>query len=124
MSAMKDCDCNDFLSRLFALFDSELEAAEAEVLRAHVARCPDCTRHAEAEEHIRAILRRAVEAAVLARPFELVEHRVLRLLAPVVEEHVLEQLGQRGVGLDALEEGGRGGVVAGGQYQPFGVVMP
>ncbi|HHW84287.1 MAG TPA: mycothiol system anti-sigma-R factor [Actinomycetales bacterium] len=59
MSAMKDCDCNDFLSRLFALFDSELEAAEAEVLRAHVARCPDCTRHAEAEEHIRAILRRS-----------------------------------------------------------------
>nr|NLD39963.1 mycothiol system anti-sigma-R factor [Actinomycetales bacterium] len=56
---MKDCDCNDFVSRLFALFDAELEAGEEATLRAHVAGCPDCTRHAEAEEHIRAILRRS-----------------------------------------------------------------
>lgn len=56
---MSDCDCNDFITRLFALFDAELEAGEEITLRTHVANCPDCTKHAEAEQHIRAILRRS-----------------------------------------------------------------
>ena len=47
-----------------------------------------------------ALLRR--QSGVVAHPLELVEDRVLAFLLPVVEEHVLEQLGELGVGLDAL----------------------
>ena len=44
----------------------------------------------------------AVSVGVVAQPLELVEDRVLAFLLPVEEEHVLEQLGELGVGLDAL----------------------
>ena len=39
---------------------------------------------------------------VLAQPLHLVHHRVLRLLLPVEQEHVLPEVGQVRVGLDAL----------------------
>ena len=39
---------------------------------------------------------------VVAHPLEFVEDRVLALLLPVIEEHVLEQLGELGIGIDAL----------------------
>jgi hypothetical protein len=39
---------------------------------------------------------------VVARPLELVEYGVLALLLPVIEEYVLEQLGELGVWLNAL----------------------
>ena len=42
-----------------------------------------------------------VELAVLAQPFHLVEDRVLRLLLPVEQEHVLPQRVEVVVGLDA-----------------------
>jgi len=45
------------------------------------------------------------QLGVLAHPLQLVEDRVLRLLAPVIEEHVLPQLREVGVGLDALPVG-------------------
>ena len=41
--------------------------------------------------------------AVVAHQLELVENRVLALLFPVKEEHVLEQLGELGIVSDALE---------------------
>src|SRR5512134_1114539 len=49
----------------------------------------------------RTIPRRVVELRVLAPPLQLVQDRVLRLLLPVKQEHVLPQLGERAVGLDA-----------------------
>src|SRR6516162_7334038 len=42
------------------------------------------------------------QCGVLPRQFELVEDRVLALLLPVIEEHVLVELRQFGVGIDAL----------------------
>ena len=44
----------------------------------------------------------AVSAGVVAHPLEFVEDRVLAFLLPVIEEHVLEQFGEFGVGFDAL----------------------
>ena len=41
--------------------------------------------------------------AVVAHPLELIENRVLALLFPVKEEHVLEPLGELGIAIDALE---------------------
>ena len=38
----------------------------------------------------------------MAHPFELVEDRVLAFLLPVIKEHILEELGELGVGIDAL----------------------
>src|SRR5262249_33106469 len=39
---------------------------------------------------------------VMAHPLQLVEDGVLAFLFPVIEEHVLEQLGESGVRIDAL----------------------
>ena len=44
----------------------------------------------------------AVMLGVVAHPFELVEDRVLAFFLPVIEEHVLEELRELGVGRDAL----------------------
>lgn len=54
-----DCGCDDLVSRLFQLFDAELEAAECSRLRDHLKRCPDCSEMADAEEHIRNLIRRS-----------------------------------------------------------------
>ena len=61
MSRFDDCGCNDLLGRLFQLVDAELEDAERERLARHVAACPDCLHAQEAEEHIRALIRRSCE---------------------------------------------------------------
>src|SRR4029079_16497018 len=49
----------------------------------------------------RAVARVVVELGVLAKPLELVENRVLRSLLPVVQKHVLPELREILVGLDA-----------------------
>lgn len=56
---MRECDCAEFVEKLFALLDSEVGGPEAEILRAHLGTCPDCTRVAEAESHVRDLLRRS-----------------------------------------------------------------
>src|SRR5436305_5171440 len=47
-----------------------------------------------------ALLRRY--SGVVANPLEFVQDRVLTFLFPVKKEHVLEQLGELGIGVDAL----------------------
>src|SRR5215471_5512179 len=42
------------------------------------------------------------QLGVVAQPFQLVEDGVLAFFPPVIEEHVFEQLGQLGIGIDAL----------------------
>ncbi len=54
-----DCGCDDLVSRLFQLFDAELEASECSRLRHHLEDCPQCSELAEAEEHIRNLIRRS-----------------------------------------------------------------
>ena len=54
----------------------------------------------ELVDRLVALLRR--QPGVVAHPFELVEDRVLAFLLPVIEEHVLEQFGELGVGINAL----------------------
>lgn len=56
---MRECNCAEFVEKLFALLDSEILGPEADVLRSHLARCPECTRVAEAESHVRELLRRS-----------------------------------------------------------------
>jgi len=43
-----------------------------------------------------------VTPGVVAHPFEFVEDRVLAFLFPVEQEHAPEQLGELGIGVDAL----------------------
>ena len=42
------------------------------------------------------------QPGIVTYPLEFVDDRVLAFFFPVVEEHVLEQLGEIGVGIDAL----------------------
>ena len=45
-------DCPDIRFRLMLFRRGELDAAEAEAVRAHLARCPDCTAELEAEREL------------------------------------------------------------------------
>lgn len=54
-----DCGCDDLVSHLFQLFDAELEGAECARLRRHLEGCPHCSELADAEEHIRTLIRRS-----------------------------------------------------------------
>src|SRR5215510_10853309 len=45
-------DCADLRFRLTLFGRGELDAAEAEAVRAHLARCPDCTAELEAEREL------------------------------------------------------------------------
>lgn len=54
-----DCNCGEILERLFQLLDAELDDAECTRLRDHIAHCPDCTRLADAERHVRQLIQRS-----------------------------------------------------------------
>lgn len=60
---MRECNCNEFADRLFELLDSEVDYDVAATLNAHLAGCPDCMHAAEAETHIRSIVRRSCQEA-------------------------------------------------------------
>lgn len=54
-----DCRCEDFVARLFQLFDAELEEGEITRLHHHIETCPQCHEVADAEQHIRRLIRRS-----------------------------------------------------------------
>lgn len=75
--AQESCSCAEARAHLEAFLDHECEADLSERLRAHVRTCPYCSRVADAERHLRQILRsRCAEQA----PDSLRE-RVLRQLS-------------------------------------------
>ncbi|AZN29926.1 mycothiol system anti-sigma-R factor [Flaviflexus salsibiostraticola] len=55
------CTCAEVRDHLFELLDREMEDAEMGRLRAHADSCPDCTEAAEAERHMRQIIRRSCQ---------------------------------------------------------------
>ena len=60
----QDCSCAEARAHLEAFLDRECTADLAERLAQHVATCPHCSRIADAETHLREILRsRCVEQA-------------------------------------------------------------
>lgn len=63
MTNPDECRCADLVARLFFLLDAELDEAEAQRLRRHIAHCPECSDAAEAETHIREVLRRSCRVA-------------------------------------------------------------
>ncbi len=54
-----DCGCDDLARRLDALLDAELEEAECRRLRRHMESCAECHRAADAEQHLRSLIRRS-----------------------------------------------------------------
>ena len=56
---MNDCGCEKFADRVIEYLDSEVDSSESAILKAHVAHCRECTETAEAEQHIREVIRRS-----------------------------------------------------------------
>jgi len=54
-----DCGCEDLISRLFQLLDAELEDSERARLQRHIDACPTCHEAADAEQHLRHLIRRS-----------------------------------------------------------------
>ena len=53
------CSCDELRDRLYEFLDRELADSECARLRRHVDECPSCHEAADAEEHIRQLLRRS-----------------------------------------------------------------
>lgn len=53
------CSCTELREHLYEFLDSELADSECERLRRHMTDCPECLEAADAEAHIRELLRNA-----------------------------------------------------------------
>lgn len=56
---LPECTCAEVRDHLFELLDREMADHEIGRLRSHADTCPDCTEAAEAEQHMREIIRRS-----------------------------------------------------------------
>lgn len=56
---MNDFGCADMFERLSRWLDLELDSEECDQLRAHIAHCPTCSELHQAEQHMRALIRRS-----------------------------------------------------------------
>lgn len=54
-----ECTCSEVSDHLFELLDSQMPEEQAARLRAHVQSCPHCNEIAEAETHVREIVKRS-----------------------------------------------------------------
>ncbi|WP_108717919.1 mycothiol system anti-sigma-R factor [Miniimonas sp. S16] len=72
-------ECRAALEHLAELLDHAMADSDADVLRAHIEACDPCTEAADAEEHVRALIRRAcVEKAPSQLRVRIVSQLVVR----------------------------------------------
>ncbi|WP_127131787.1 mycothiol system anti-sigma-R factor [Georgenia sp. SYP-B2076] len=55
----RQCTCEELLDNLMEFLDSELDEDQEARFRAHAEDCPTCHEAADAEQHIRSIVRRS-----------------------------------------------------------------
>lgn len=55
----KPCSCDELLEHLFEFLDAELDEDQQARFRRHAEECPTCTEATDAEQHIRALVRRS-----------------------------------------------------------------
>ena len=60
---MSGNDCSAALTRLYQFLDNELDDADADTIRAHLAACEPCLDRFGVEEHIRALVKRCCTAS-------------------------------------------------------------
>lgn len=60
---MSGNDCSAALERLYQFLDNELDAADADTIRAHLEACEPCLDRFGVEEHIRALVKRCCTAS-------------------------------------------------------------
>ncbi|MEE6273404.1 mycothiol system anti-sigma-R factor [Georgenia wangjunii] len=53
------CRCEELLEHLYEFLDSEMSDTQRARLRDHVVSCPTCQEATDAEQHLRAIIRRS-----------------------------------------------------------------
>lgn len=53
------CRCEELLEQLYELIDSEISQAQCARLQAHLTECDTCREAADAETHLRGLLRRS-----------------------------------------------------------------
>ena len=58
-SALHALDCKEALERLSAFLDAELEDADGDRIRAHLADCEPCLAEYDVEDHIKKLVRRS-----------------------------------------------------------------
>lgn len=54
-----DCSCVEVADHIFEIFDLNMPTEQAERLHAHVRTCPNCSRLAQAESHVREMIKRS-----------------------------------------------------------------
>lgn len=59
--AASDCGCEEAKSKVYEAMRGELCAEETEVIREHIAHCPDCQTEEKATAHLTDVIKRACE---------------------------------------------------------------
>lgn len=59
-----DFDCDEALAKLYAYLDSELDNADAEKIRTHLAGCGWCDRPFDFERRLREVVRRKLDEEI------------------------------------------------------------
>ena len=73
------CGCEEAINRLFEYLDAEMPESDCRRLREHIVACDDCHHAADAEQHVRELLRRScVEQAPEALRVRVITQILLR----------------------------------------------
>lgn len=59
MSDHRPADCAEALARLFDFLDSEIDEADGDRIRQHLADCDGCLHEYDIEDHLKALVRRS-----------------------------------------------------------------
>lgn len=59
-------DCNEALSRLFEFLDAEIDEADSDRIRQHLADCEPCLAEYDVEDHLKTLVKRSCQDAAPA----------------------------------------------------------
>ncbi|MDY5152967.1 mycothiol system anti-sigma-R factor [Actinobaculum suis] len=65
-SAAEDCTCEELVDHLFEYLDHQVPREQEERLDRHIAGCEDCQDRAQAENHVRQVLKKSCATAAPA----------------------------------------------------------
>ncbi len=76
-------DCAEALSRLFEFLDAEIDEADGDRIRRHLADCEPCLAEYGVEDHLKALVKRSCQDAAPAELHVRIRHQLTVLRAQV-----------------------------------------
>lgn len=81
----REVDCAEALDRLFEFLDGEVQEADADDIRAHLAACEPCLAAYDVEDHLRKLIKRSCHESAPAELHVRIRHQLTVLRQQVGE---------------------------------------